>query len=156
MNNTGQLRTLNVFDDGGKIDLQIIEEFEAKTGHTFPEDYKSLLSQHDYLSPEENTFDFKFDEKCHSRDISFFGYDESCDDERIHRVQQDENSHDNIVVFGGSANGDFVCFDYRSNLNTPTVIVMFHDMYDNASKMITTPVSSTFEDFIDSLYIPES
>jgi hypothetical protein len=141
---------LNIFDDEGPIDISIIEDFEKSIGCDFPEQYKSLLSQYNALVPEENIFSYSFSGDLNDADVSFFGFNLRSD-ETIEKVQQKEYGRSDVVVFGGTANGDFVCFDYRNSRNQPAVVIMLHDVFDKENRMAIVEVSKNFDDFISSL-----
>lgn len=152
---------IEVFVDSGNVDISIIDHFEAKVSYFFPESYKRLLSKHNELYPENCDFRF-FNEtegvwEC--RDVTFLGYGPTITNaSRIDRFQDhDVYGHDGIVVIGCSANGDYICFDYRSDPQTanPPVVVMFHDYYNEDKKMLVCSVANTFEEFINSLYKAE-
>jgi hypothetical protein len=63
-----------------------------------------------------------------------------------------------IVPFGYSANGDYICFDYRHDPTTtePHVVLMYHDDYvadkEGNTKMVVNFVAPNFEAFVDLLY----
>lgn len=138
------------------VDSTSIDAFEKKMGCAFPSAYKSLLQKHNAVRLVDNCFDFLFRGKVDSRDVGFFGYGEAIQDyENIERFQQEsEYCYNDIVVVGESANGDYICFDYRANPTTdnPPVVIMLHDYPDENNKMLVCPVADNFEKFIDSLY----
>lgn len=150
------MKNISVYSDSGIVDLAYIDAFEKKMGCILPSAYKSLLRNHNAVRPAENCFNFKFGDKTDSRDVGFFGYGRSIHDyEDIERFQQEpEYSYYNIVVIGESANGDYICFDYRANPATdnPPVVIMLHDYPDENNKMLVCPVADDFEHFIDLLY----
>ena len=127
-----------------------------KVGYKFPLEYKELLSKNNALIPDEQWFDFQFNGKPDTRDVSFFGFGGAVDsDEHIEYFQQEsEYCHDHIIIIGGSANGDYICFDYRDNLksNCPSVALMLHDYPDENNKMLICPVAERFEKFVNLLY----
>ncbi|HFC5894483.1 TPA: SMI1/KNR4 family protein, partial [Neisseria lactamica] len=94
------------------------------------------------------------------RNILFLGYkkDASCH-ENIYTYSciDDEYGYGNqVVAFGISANGDYICFDYRKNSSNPSIVLMYHDeFYEDElgnTKMITVPIAPDFDSFIDKLY----
>jgi len=142
--------------DMGPIDVELIGAFESELGIQFPKEYKDLMTKHNPLWPENRNFDFRFKGQDDVRDVTFFGYGKHLKDyERINQFQDhDIYGRDGVVVIGESANGDYICFDYRSNIESknPPVVLMLHDYYDEDEKMFVCPVTDTFEEFIDSLY----
>ena len=152
------MKKINSYRDFGPINVFFIEDFERKLSFVFPEKYKVLLSKYNSLQPIESIFEFlnPLDNIKDERDITFYGYgfDKRLSSESIESAQPDEYCHENIVVFGSSANGDYIGFDYRDNPATdePKIVVMFHDCYDKNNKMFICHVADNFEKFIDGLY----
>jgi hypothetical protein len=149
------MKAIDIFHDDGPIDIAIIHTFEQELGYLFPKSYKELLSEHNALYPEESDFKYVFEGEKNVRDVTFLGYgDEISSASQISRVQQIEYCYDHIVVIGVAANGDYICFDYRSDTKTdnPPVVLMFHDYADENNKMAICRVADNFEAFIDSLY----
>ena len=52
------MKKLNIWRDEGKVSASIIEKFAENLGVTFPRSYIDLISEHDYLYPEEDCFIF--------------------------------------------------------------------------------------------------
>ena len=52
------MKKLNIWRDEGKVSASIIEKFAENLGVTFPRSYIYLISEHDYLYPEEDCFIF--------------------------------------------------------------------------------------------------
>jgi hypothetical protein len=152
------MKEVSVFHDSGPIELSVIESFEEKVGYNFPDNYKRLLSKHNELYPEAGFFNFtnKIDDKIDCRDINFLGFGaEVTNASHIERAQEQDNClRTGVVIFGCSANGDYIGFDYRLKLTSdnPSVVVIFHDYFDDDNKMLISPVAETFEDFINMLY----
>lgn len=148
-----------MFHHEGAVDTKVINEFENNIGYKFPDSYKNLLSQHNFLHPENCDFDF-YDAslgRTASRDITFLGFGQNISGaSNIANAQwHDIYGRDHIIVFGKTAGGDYVCFDYRSDptTNNPSIAVMLHDYFnDDDNKMFVCFVADNFEQFIDSLY----
>ncbi|HFC8549053.1 TPA: SMI1/KNR4 family protein [Neisseria lactamica] len=155
------MKKLNIWRDEGKVSASIIEKFAENLGVAFPRSYIYLISEHDYLYPEEDCFIFIDNNKnTDDRNILFLGYkkDASCH-ENIYTYSciDDEYGYGNqVVAFGISANGDYICFDYRKNSSNPSIVLMYHDeFYEDElgnTKMITVPIAPDFDSFIDKLY----
>jgi SMI1 / KNR4 family (SUKH-1) len=162
--------SIEIFHDSGPIDPQLIVEFEISAKLTLPEKYKALITQHNCLYPVNSSFDFKniyandyawsykIENEIDSRSLSFFGFgSDIAHYEQVGNQDFDVYGHDHVIAFGQSANGDYICFDYRKDPSTdePGVVVMFHDAYDANRKMLICPVADSFEQFMDSLYAPK-
>jgi SMI1 / KNR4 family protein len=52
------MKKLNIWEDEGKVSVLLIEKFAENLGITFPKSYIDLISEHDYLSPKEDSFIF--------------------------------------------------------------------------------------------------
>lgn len=156
------MKEVQIYRDSGPIDISIIEAFEKKAGYCLPQSYRVLISSHDWLYPVQNTFTFINIYGHHdSRDISFYGYgDEPIrhGEGIIYNQDFDVYGCEGIVAFGCSANGDYICFDYRHEPRTcePRVVLMYHDDYiedeNGKANMVVNDVASSFDGFINILY----
>ncbi len=141
-----------------------IKEIEKEIGYNFPDSYIKLVSTYDSLTPVEEVFDFiNIYGKPDERDINFCSFKEEYKNSFILDEQSNINDLDNfgipyLVVFGFSANGDYVCFDYRDNPagNNPKVVLVYHDDYieneDGTNSMVVNFVANSFKEFMDDLY----
>lgn len=148
------MKEIEIYRDYGTVSKDVIESFASELGFSFPEYYMELLSKHDALWPQKREFYFELEDNKDSRDVVFFGFGSKLRaNNKIERAQQEECGWDKIVVIGRSANGDYICFDYRDYPMTdnPPVILMFHDFYDNENRMNTHNISQDFESFIEGL-----
>jgi hypothetical protein len=149
------MKSVEVYRDYGSVEVSVIESFEREMNCDLPLEYKKLLTMHNALWLEKRDFVFQVNGEDDSRDVIFFGYGDGLKKSlKIELSQQDECCHESIIVIGESANGDFICFDYRENsaTNNPPVVVMFHDYLDENNKMLICPVADNFEQFLDLLY----
>lgn len=157
------MKKLSVWRDEGKVDRQLIIQFADSIGGIFPMTYVSLISKYDYLYPEENTFSFiNYYGETDERDIVFFGYKEEVwEGSNIYtysKINDDYSYGKDIIAFGGCANGDYVCFDYRKSKENPSIVVMYHDdFYKNQNgemRMVVNCVADNFDNFLEMLYEP--
>ena len=155
------MKDLTVFLDEGAIDMDIIEAFEKDIDSCFPENYKQLISKYNNLYPKENTFDFvNVYNNEDQRDIFFFGYGDVSEHIRDEQYVSDpmEYGQKGLVAFGGCANGDIVCFDYRDDPETcePKVVLVYHDDYEEhkngSNTRVVNHVADSFDKFLDKLY----
>ncbi|MEB5477523.1 SMI1/KNR4 family protein [Acinetobacter pollinis] len=97
--------------------------------------YLNLIQNHDGLYLDDNSFDFvNIYGDQDEREIVFYSYFEKSLDGDILSNQENINDLDNggihnLVIFGRSGNGDYVCFDYRKNPtgDNPKVVLVYHD-----------------------------
>ncbi len=156
------MNNIDVSSDDGSVDIAVIESFEKEIGYCLPQNYKVLIASHDWLYPAQNSFDFiNVYAQQDSRDIAFFGYGKEATrySENITDNQDfDVYGYEGIIAFGCSANGDYICFDYRHDPKTcePRVVLMYHDDYvedaNGNAHMVVNDVAPSFEAFIDMLY----
>lgn len=154
------MKKLNIWSDEGSVSRSVIENFAQELDVIFPESYISLISKHDYLYLEDNIFDFidnygNQDE----RDIIFLGYKvEITDNSDIYTYSQVNNEYaygNKIIAFGSSANGDYICFDYRNNSNEPSIALMHHDDFienDLGVRMQVSHIANNFDEFMLKLH----
>lgn len=155
------MRELTIAYDEGSIPVSVITSFAAAMGVFFPEGYVRLLSEKNWLGIKEVFFHFRgLDGNQDCRDLNFLGYGES-DKFSFNDITESQDfdvyGYDNLVIaFGYCANGDYICFDYRSDetRSQPSIVVMFHDEYVD-DKMAVVHVSNSFESFLELLYAEE-
>jgi hypothetical protein len=163
------MKKVNLLYSSGSVGLEIINGVEKRLKLRFSKKYVEHICQNGHSGLTRDTFDFKniyeanyiwsytIKNGIDTRDFGFYSYKPT-----LHYLTQIENSqnfdiygHEYLVAFGNTANGDYVCFDYRHDPNTdePKVVLMFHDAYDDVTnKMLICPVAESFEAFMDSLY----
>lgn len=162
------MENVEVYRDYGSVGPMEIGAFEVGVGIKLPKSYKALIRQHNALRPEKSMF--RFINRFHnefwpyrlnsdgtdSRDISFYGFGTHVPDYALIDDAQDFDvfGHDHVIAFGCCANGDHICFDYRHDPATdePHVVMMFHDGYDDAHKMLISHVANSFDEFLALLY----
>ena len=156
------MKDVGVYRSEGPIVRDAIDAVEQKLGYLFPSTYKALMAEHDYLRPKLNLFRYTYRGCQDDRDVNFFGY--LSEDGVFSPSRMGDYRFDvafltkHIVPFGYSANGDYICFDYRYDPKTaePQIVLMLHDDYvtdqDGNKKMVVNFVAPTFEAFVDLLY----
>jgi len=147
-------KNFEIYRDYGVVDHSKISEFEIYNGVKLPSLYKELLSKHDAVWFHNRDFNLIFKGEVITRDVTFFGFGDNLrKSNQIHKMQQEEYSHEGIIVFGQSCEGDYICFDYRANPNSnnPPVVLMLHDYPDDDGKLFICTVSDSFESFLSVL-----
>lgn len=153
------MQDIEIFMDDGPVDIQRINDFEHKTGYSFPHSYKEFISKHNAAYHKFNLFDFynTLFKNIDERDISFYGYGNHLSESN--QIDRSNNPDDympgGLILIGRSANGDYICFDYRKDKTTdnPPIMVMYHDAFnEDNTEMYVDFVADTFDDFMDSLY----
>jgi hypothetical protein len=155
---------MKIYRDYGEISSELIEQFEKTVNYQLPTKYVNLVRKHDAVIPENNGFTFRniYGEKD-ERDVNFYSFKKDNECGFIFDEQENVNNLTNygylgIVTFAVTANGDYVCFDYRNNALTanPKVVLLYHDDFieneDSTSSMVVNHVADSFEDFMDMLH----
>lgn len=156
------MKKVAIYRSKGPITKNIIQKFAQKYNIVFPTSYIELLSENNWLRLISNAFSFTNTwNKKDERDINFYGYDiESYAGSRTIMDAQDFDifgTHQ-VIAIGFSANGDYICFDYRKDPTSsePEVVLMHHDQYikdeQGNPKMAISKIANNFEDFIDMLH----
>ena len=74
----------------------------------------------------------------------------------IHVLMMNMGMQKKVIAFGISANGDYICFDYRKCNENPCIILMYHDDFyedeNGDTKMVTGHIADSFDAFLDMLY----
>lgn len=155
-------KSIKIYRDSGPVDIALIEIIENELGVAFPRSYKTFISNHNAAYPKNNHFEYWDDylKEEAEQSMYFFGFGKEQglieSSESITRFQDFEiYGYDNVVAFGGTPEGDYVCFDYRHDPMTsePKIAVMAHDMvYKDTRKMVINHVADSFDDFCQLLY----
>ncbi len=156
------MKSLKIYRSTGAISKNLIENFSKLNKVIFPKTYIETLSENNWLKPQNESFDFvDFSKKPDTRDINFYGYEiESFlgSGTIVNAQNFDVYGYDKIIAIGFSANGDYICFDYRQNPDTdnPPIVLMYHDQYINDEygnpKMAIVKIADDFDSFIDMLH----
>ena len=144
----------------GKVDMTIIKEVADTLGVKFPESYKILVSENDYLEPIKNCFTYT-EPSGDTNENSFVygGFNSDVYGNKVKYLNQDyKDYYKQIVRFGCTGNGDDLGFDYRSNKDEPTIVLILHDWFydqgpDNEKEWVVT-LAKKFDDFVSNLYEP--
>jgi len=157
------MQELIIFMDKGIVDISVIEKYEEKLDYKFPKTYKKLISKHNGLRTIKSAFNY-FDEVIQKEEgnfVYFYVFDNKnldslyCDGIVGDFSSLDENDfYKGVIPFGGTPNGDNICFDYRDDFNTdsPKIVLVHHDAIDNNGKCMISFLANSFEEFIGLLY----
>ena len=158
------MRNVGVYRDDGPLPrgVERIEAFERLMGVRLPEAYKTLVSAHNHLYPEEPEIEFLNPwGTAERRSIFFLGFDtpyENIEESQPASFAPDDGEMLGIVVFGEDAGGDYVGFDYRDCPGTddPPVVFLYHDLWwpDEAGEWhrVIWPIAPSFDVFLEMLY----
>lgn len=155
---------MKIYSDNGQNSIETVIKVQNKLGFEFPKSYCDLVIKHDALRLENDVFDFKnIYGELDERDICFLSFQEGYINGSILNEQSNINDLDNygienLVIFGTCANGDYICFDYRDDINgsNPKIVLVYHDDFmdyeDGTSTMVVNHVSDNFDDFLNLLH----
>lgn len=156
-----KFRNLEIEHDYGKVSFDVIKHVEEIFRVKFPSSYIELIKMHNGVSFFNDHFDYYnnyYNEdgvKC----IGFRAFPEPnvdiLDNILSQNLSDDEYGYEHMVIFADSAEGDYVCFDYRDNPDgdNPRIVVLHHDIYDDEiNKMWLSFVANDFEEFLGKLY----
>jgi cell wall assembly regulator SMI1 len=155
------MRQLNWLEPGQAISASLVHEAEKTLGLKFPPDYVELITRHNGASnPKESSFHLV---RQGRRVVSNFGALIS-----LQRRAETEGragldlygtirllGHqlpERIVPFALTGHGDFICFDYRSSTDQPTVVYFSHEAAFTEHAIV--PLVSSVSDFLDLLHVP--
>ena len=158
------MKNIDILSDEGQIDIKIIEEYSNIIGYKFPKNYIALISNHNglYLG-KRDTFRY-FDEVVQKKEengIYFYFFKENNNYElgdssssMVYYLMDNEDFKKGIIPFGGTGNGDYICFDYRDDFKSdnPKIVLVHHDADDDEGNLVISFLGNDFEEFMDSLY----
>ncbi|PEZ09203.1 1,3-beta-glucan synthase regulator [Bacillus sp. AFS018417] len=125
-----------------------IQQVEQYFGVKLPHDFIECVKQNDGGHPQPNTFDIEGQDDDVINNLLTFDLESE-----YYILQRYENIKDRLVdkvyPFARDPFGNFLCFDYRNNPQSPTVI--FWDHEEEMEEAIY-PVCSSFTELLDSLY----
>ncbi|HHE3496547.1 TPA: SMI1/KNR4 family protein [Pasteurella multocida] len=154
-------RNINIYSDYGKVDKEIILEFENEFNIKLPSLYIDLITAHNAPKSEENCFEY-YNER-NQPTFSSFGFEgfeterSSASLENIYAQYIYDDpiyGYEHVYSFGHTAEGHFICFDYRDDPkgDEPKICIVIHDEYDEKTgKRLLFPVAENFEAFLDNL-----
>lgn len=156
------MKELSIYRSKGKVTMDAIQIFAKMYKISLPILYINLLAENNWLRLNTDTFDFiNLWNNKDDRDINFYGYktESYYGSGTILDAQNfDIYGMNGIIAIGFSANGDYICFDYRENPTSsePPVVLMYHDQYvkdeQGNPKMAIVKIADSFEEFIDMLH----
>lgn len=146
------MRELTVVSDRGRADQERVLGFERSVDIKLPPLYRSFIANHNAAVVRECYFAVCIDGLKQTADVTFLGFGDVSDDESILYFQQEEYGHKGVVVFGITARGDYVCFDYRNSDIEPAVVLMMHDDYSDDGRMKVCPIADDFLTFWGGLF----
>lgn len=140
--------------EAGELDEDAVLENEEMIGLDFPPDYLDFLREHNggvpkkkYFKMEDNTKVLEFF-LCMVADVEDDEFGDS--DVGVVWSEIEDRLNEWLVPFAAVFAGDFACFDYEKNAETPSVVLWNHDLSDTR-KPVTFPIADNFQQFLSML-----
>lgn len=154
------MNAITIISDYGEVNIDVIRNFENSKQVEFPKKYVDLISKHNGLSFIESWFNYiNYDGERDEASFSFLAYGNPIGSSSIESSQDfDIYSYNKIINFGAVGNGDYIGFDYRSDLflNDPQIVMLLHDKYvedeEGNLKMRIIKITDNFNNFLDMLH----
>ncbi|MGX3022264.1 SMI1/KNR4 family protein [Ursidibacter sp. B-7004-1] len=152
--------SLNIYGDYGRVERDIILEFEREFDIRLPPLYINLVMKHNSPWCERNCFEYIKNNEYTFSTFGFKGFETEFSSSSLENIYSQYIYNDagygyeHVYSFGSTGEGNFICFDYRDNPqgNEPKICIVIHDEYDEQTgKMLLFPVANNFEEFLDSL-----
>jgi hypothetical protein len=165
----GNLKSLNIYRDNGSLSKNKIKKLEKDCGVCLPRLYAEFISDHNGARFSNNCFNFydcwRQGNSCES--MAFLDLRKIKDDMEslLEQSTSDPNDPDifkfyeyfdeNLIPFGETGGGDFICFDYRESKDAcdPPIIYWCHDANEPDERI--SFIANNFEKFINMLHEPE-
>ncbi|HDR7393896.1 SMI1/KNR4 family protein [Bacillus toyonensis] len=132
-----------------KLTDEQIQQLEQYFGIKFPNDFIECVKKYDGGYPTPDTFDIP------GQDEDSFNNLLTLDSERKSSILQTyegikERLVDKVYPFGRDSFGNFLCFDYRNNPQSPTVVFWDHEVEEMEEAIF--PVCTSFTELLNSLH----
>lgn len=152
---TSNLSNSNIYRDEGQISTDVLTEIENRFGIKLPPVYVNFITKHNGARLDVDSFDF-YDvdiEGNNSASIAFIQAQKICrfiDGLSSESMDDPDYFPKKLIPFGDDGGGNYMCFDYRINNNTPSIIYWNHDVYENSKRI--SFIANNFEEFINMLH----
>lgn len=128
------------------VDEQIINKVEKSFGVNFPNDYKECVKKYNGGYPEPNTFEFVTGGEGVINDLLSFTSEEMNIGMFYDPIQPEIEG---IIPFAKDPFGNLICFDYRADKLSPTIVFWDHEEEGEAAIEI---ICHTFSELLDGLH----
>jgi hypothetical protein len=134
--------------------LKDVVEVEKKFGIKFPIDYIDCILENHEGYPSLNAFDYEKVKGAAFNHLLSFNHQEI-----DYLIQVRENIEDRLIdrvyPFADTPGGDYLCFDYRTNEENPSIVYWDHELaYEDPEKGLFF-VANTFTELLSKLYNDE-
>ncbi|WGE49731.1 SMI1/KNR4 family protein [Actinobacillus equuli] len=154
-------RNLDILRDYGDVSQEIISKFENEFYIKLPKLYKDLIMKHNSPWCEQDCFEYYgLNNEITVSSFSFKGFETELSSSSLENIfaqyiyDDPVYGYEHVYSFGSSADGNFICFDYRGDPtgDEPKICIVIHDEYDEETgKHLLFPVADNFEEFLNGL-----
>jgi cell wall assembly regulator SMI1 len=148
-----------LWQDDRPADPAAISNAEKAIGFRFPQDYRSVVAEHQGKTPWPNAFDFGGAEERNTTAMNGLFHFLKVDDPRLRGYHLLQNFRERsatlppgIVPFSEDAGGNAIAFDFRTSAEAPAVVLVDHERMGQAGWI--QPVADSFTEFLNLLYDP--
>ncbi|MDA7980817.1 MAG: SMI1/KNR4 family protein [Pirellulales bacterium] len=147
--------SLTWFDAPSPASDEDIAATESAIGNRFPDDYRDFAKSYSGGLPNETDFEFADaeTETFHASVGEFFTLSPDDDRNLVRWMERTEFLPSGLVPFAGDGGGNYICFDFRSGSNSPS-IVFWHSGRRGLDSEVSL-VAKTFSDFVELLHEPD-
>jgi cell wall assembly regulator SMI1 len=135
----------------GVVELAEIEEVEKELGVKFPKDYIDCALKNNGGHPTLDIYDFEQRREAVFNRLLSFHVDRASYILTIYDAIRDRLV-DDVYPFADDPFGNHICFDYRKNSESPTIVFWDHELaFENPEKGLF-PICETFSELLSKLY----
>ncbi|MBN1206995.1 MAG: SMI1/KNR4 family protein [Myxococcaceae bacterium] len=127
-----------------------LASIERQWGVTLPDDYKTIISTHQGMSPRPNTFDVGRGENVIAA-LLLVSPDEQHRAYSIKDTYTQVKPHvpEGIYPFAVTGTGDYLCFDYRESAHVPKIVFYFTE---DSGEEALYPIANDFSGLLARLH----
>lgn len=131
-----------------------LKSIESNLGLMFPRDFIEVLRRANGGTPLAKFFNHEGDEKVIDRFLSvvdnYKDHELGGYDIEVVWSQIEDRLSDSLIPFAALPNGDFLCFDFESNVTGPVVVLWDHERSFTDAPSVSV-VAGSFAELVDKL-----
>ncbi|WP_028775523.1 SMI1/KNR4 family protein [Shimazuella kribbensis] len=142
------------WDFATNVSLDDIKKAEQKLGILFPREYvECVIHNHGGIPKKEYYTKPNGRKGVFGQLLLMYKSDNYLDVVSTYKfLLEDELIPPYIIPFANDPAGNFLCFDYSTNLIDPSIILLDHELDYQEDDDAITSISNSFKDLLDSLY----
>lgn len=135
------------WSEGTHVDVSCLRATEAETGYDFPHDFVALVVDNDTAVPSPECYLGRR-----------FGMLLSVDPSQRRNIAKLLRSRSDlfpkgIVPFASDPGGNYLCFDFRRDRASPTIVYLDHEQWDDSvPDQFVTAVAGSFSELVSMLH----